>query len=44
MTYDDLAKIEGTINYEVLTDMKDRISRKYFYDGEEISSHNYKDI
>lgn len=44
MTYDDIAKIEGTINYEVLTDMKDRISRKYYYNDKEISSHNYKDI
>lgn len=44
MTYDDLAKIEGTINYEVLTDMKDRISRIYYYDGEEVNLHNYKDV
>lgn len=44
MTYDDIAKLEGTINYEVLTDMKDRISRKYIYNEKVITTHNYKDI
>lgn len=44
LTYDDLAKIEGTINYEVLTDMKDRISRIYYYNGKEERLHNYKDV
>lgn len=44
MTYDDLARIEGTINYEVLTDMKDRITRVYYYNGKETRLHNYKDV
>lgn len=40
LTFDDIAKMTGTINYEILCNMRDRLTRIYFYKDKEIAVRN----